>query len=69
MSTAEVRGYARAYAASYVMAETEHVFRSRRIRPALQGEVADAAVDQLVSMIARDVLRGEPIASVRPMAA
>jgi hypothetical protein len=69
MSTAEVRGYARAHAASYVMAETEHVFRSRRIRPALQGEVADAAVDQLVGMIARDAFRSESTASARPMAA
>ena len=69
MSVAEIRGYVRAQAAGYVGDEVDQVLCRRRLKPALRNRVADAAINQLVGMIAHDVLSGEPSASTRPLAA
>ena len=69
MSVSEMRGYVRAHAASHVRNEVALASRRRRLRSALQKQVVDAAVDQLVVMVARDVLCGVPPAGTRTMAA
>jgi hypothetical protein len=69
MSIAEIRGYARAHAAEYVRDEVEQALRHRRVRLELRSRIAEAAVDQLVGMVARDMLTGQTMATTRTMAA
>lgn len=69
MSPAELRGYVRAQAAGFVGSEVEQAIRRRRLRIDLRSRLIDASVDQLVNMVAHDVLCGEPPARVRTMAA
>ena len=69
MSIAEIRGYVRAQAAGCVAGEVDYVLCHRCLKPALRNRVVDAAVDQLVSMVARDILSREPPANTKTMAA
>ena len=69
MSIAEIRGYVRAHAAGCVRNEVERTGHRRCLRSAVEKRVVDAAVDQLVVMVARDVFCGEPSAATRTMAA
>ena len=69
MGIAEIRGYVRAYAAGCVGLEVRQVAERRNLRQGLYARVTDAAVDQLVSMIARDVLSGELSYSQKSLAA
>jgi hypothetical protein len=69
MSIAEIRGYVSAIAAGCVGGEVDRAISGRRLKPAMRSRVADAAVDQLVRMVAHDVLAFEPQARARTMAA
>jgi hypothetical protein len=69
MSVAEVRGYARALAEGFVVAEVDHVLDRRRLSPALRPRVVSSAVDQLVNLAVRDALSDGSSADVRPLAA
>src|SRR3990172_3432251 len=60
MSIAEIRGYVRAQAAGCVAGEVDQVLCRRSVKPALRSRVVDAVVDQLVNMVAHDVLSGAP---------
>lgn len=68
MSIAEIRGYTRAFAGSGVMGEVERMIRRRGLNSAVGRQVADAAIDQLVIMVLRDVLC-EPPPATRTLAA
>ena len=69
MGIAEIRGYVRAQAAGCVGNEVDQALCRRRLKPALHTKVADGAIDQLVRMVAHDVLGGAPPANARTMAA
>lgn len=69
MSLSEIRGYVRALASRCVVAEVETVLVRRHLNQTLQARVADAAVSQLVTMVAHDVLSGETPTSIRNLAA
>jgi len=69
MSIAEVRGYIRAYAVGCVGLEVRQAASRRNLRQGLWSRIEKAAVDQLVGMIARDVLSGELSYSQKSLAA
>jgi hypothetical protein len=69
MSMAELRGYVRAQAAVWIDGEIEHLSTRGALKPALRARVTDTAVNQLISMVAHDVLSGLSPADVRNMAA
>jgi hypothetical protein len=69
MSIAEIRGYVSAIAAGCVDGEVSQAISHRRLKPAMRSRVTNAAVDQLVHMVAHDVLAFEPQAHARTMAA
>jgi hypothetical protein len=63
MSIAEIRGYVRAYAAGCVRNEAEQTIHRRCLKSAVEKRIVDAAINQLVVMVARDALCGEPAAA------
>jgi len=69
MSTPEIRGYARAYAAEFADAQVDDVLGRHFLRPALRLRVLISGIDQLVNMAVRDALSVEMSADVRPLAA
>ncbi len=69
MSIAQIRGYVRAYAAGCVGLEVRQAAARRNLRHGLFARVEKAAIDQLVGMIARDVLSGELSYSQKSLAA
>jgi hypothetical protein len=69
MSMAELRGYVRAQAARWIDGEIDHLASQGPINPALRARVADTAINQLISMVAHDVLSESSPADMRNMAA
>jgi hypothetical protein len=69
MSLAEIRGYVRAQAAGYVEAEVDRAVRCGHLSRLLRSRVTDAAVDQLVCVVAHDAFIAESPMSPRTMAA
>ena len=69
MSIAQIRGYVRSHAAGCVDEEVSCSLSRRRLNPALHRRVTDAAVDQLILMLAHDILCGQLPVYTRPMAA
>ena len=69
MSTPEIRGYARAYAAGFAATHVDQVLDHRSLKPALRLRVLASGIDQLVGMAVRDALSDETTADARPLAA
>jgi len=69
MSTPEIRGYARAYAAGFAATHVDQVLDHHSLKPALRLRVLASGIDQLVNMAIRDALSDESTADARPLAA
>jgi hypothetical protein len=69
MSTSEIRGYARAYAAGFADCQVDQVLDRRSLSPSLRQRVLASSIDQLVGMVVRDALCDDVSADARPLAA
>jgi hypothetical protein len=69
MSTPELRGYARAYAAIVALAQVDQVLARRSLKPSLRDSVLASSIDQLVGMAIRDALSEFVPAAAKPLAA
>ena len=69
MSIAEVRGYIRAQAMEFVAAEVDWTLDQHRLAPAFKAKVLASAIDQLIGMMVRDVLRMTPETGLKTVAA
>lgn len=69
MSVAEIRGYVRAHAVGLLEQEVDRALLRRGLNHRLHGRVIDAAVSQLVGMVAHDVLSGVSTTDMKMMAA
>jgi hypothetical protein len=61
MSRDEARGYIRAFAPEFLVREVDLVVQRRRVRESLRKRILDAATEQVVELVLKDVRR----ASVR----
>ena len=69
MSLAEIRGYVRAQAKGFVDDEVERAIHRRHLKAKLRRRLIDASVDQLVVMVAHDVLASDPPVRTKALAA
>jgi hypothetical protein len=69
MSTPEIRGYARAYAAGIADTQVDQILGRHLLKPALRLRVLASGIDQLVGMMVRDALNDDVAADARPLAA
>ena len=69
MGMARVKGYVRALAEGFVVAEVDEVLERRRLNPALRARVVASAVEQLIVLAVRDWLSELAPAGARPLAA
>ncbi len=69
MSVAEVRGYVRAQAMDSVAAEVDWTLQQHHLPPASRAKVLSSALDQLIGMMVRDVLRMTPQEGLKTVAA
>ncbi len=69
MSVAEVRGYVRAQAMDGVAAEVDWTLHQHHLSSASRAKVLSSALDQLIGMMVRDVLRMTPQSGLKNVAA
>ena len=69
MEVAEIKGYVRAVADGFIVAEVDQVLNRRRLSTAVRSQVVASAVHQLINLTVRDALRHGSPANVRPLAA
>jgi len=69
MSIAAIRGYVRAEGGERLASKIDHILPRQNLKPALRKRVLDAATDQLIGMVLRDVLAGVTPIGQRSLAA
>jgi len=69
MSVSEIKGYVRARAAGFVGNEVDLACMRRRLSAKLRSQVLASAIEQLTTMVIRDVLSDPIPGDIRTMAA